>query len=339
MALENGFFIIDGFVSQTQMQIDGYKVVNLPIQTDQINGRDWIRPGNEADVVKPASLVDSISGRRFPYGGNVFTWPMVNLSPKMTLFLHETIFDLNWYSDVTVQTFNRATGNWEAYHATARWPDYVNEAELAGGGFNNFKLSFVNAIAAPVGPNLVTAGSASGNFVTGGTGSYFVDISNIGDDVTFSAVQIDAEIVSEIDFVSQNSPGWTAFWSLNNTTFTDFDVQTPIDLSAVRYLRWTRSDVLSSNAAFDTITLNLNFPSEGSFNTVFTITSTSDSDNTDNSITFSVDISNSPFDAGFDAGFGASESGFSTAFDTGFGITSENGFDSGFSNGFGAVPA
>lgn len=340
MALEDGFFIASGHVSRSQMQVNGYEIKGLPIQTDQIGGRQWIRPGNTADVVKPATLVDSISGKRFSYGGQVFKWPMVNLSPKMVYFLHDTFFSLNWHAELTVQTFNRATGEYEAYQVDAKWPDYATEAEPSAGGYNNFVLTFINGVIAPEGPEVSLTGSADGNFVAGSYGTYSVTVANTGDDDTFSNIQVDTELSSSFIFTNEVSLGWTFFWSQNGSDYYSYLSNPPGSLLQVRYGRWITSNTVNANSTSLPIDLTFNLTLSGTFSQTFTVTMDGDVDDTNNSITFIAEIPNSPYTSGFSSGFGVSDSAFSSGFDTNaFGITTEQGFGDGFSNGFGANPS
>lgn len=323
MTLSTGFYIVKGHFSQSYTVSEGQEIKKLPTQADMINnGRQWLRPGNLADVVRPASLVDSISGRRFRYGGYIIEWPLQNLSPNMVGYLQSEFFDGRWYADVTIQTFNRANGKWEGYQATAKWPDYINEAEIMGGGFNNFKLTFVNAEIAPVGPNLVTAGDVDGNFVLNGTGTYIVTISNVGDDSTFNPITVNADIPSGVEFSSESSgANWSASYSTDGVTYTSL---LPSDPSTIIAVRWESTATIESQSSAPDIEMTVRFASPGNTTTSFTISMQGDVDETDNTITFTSDIPFFPDNTGFGSGFeyvafGRSPTGFSEGFSFGFG--------------------
>lgn len=325
-------------MSQSQMQIDGYEIKGLPIQTDQNRGRQWIRPGNESDVIKPAAIVDSISGQRYAYGGSTFVWPMVNLSPKMVNFLHEEFFNNAWAAYLTVQTFNRATGLWEAYQAVARWPDYASEAELAAGGYNNFKIAFVNCSKAPKGPDLVTGGNASGAFTLGGTGTYIVTVSNIGDSETFSSINVVSEIIDNQVFISQSGFGWSFYWSEDGLTYYLYGTNPPGDNSQIKFVKWVYNDSLDTLGSAYPLYLTVRFTSTGLFSNDFVVNNIGDVDDTNNTITFNANIQESPYTSGFDEGFGLPDHAFDYGFTpSAFGLSLQ-GFTSGFSNGFGPTP-
>lgn len=332
----DGYFLIKGFVSKAELLNNGINVKKLPVQADQKYGRLWVRPGNEADLVHPSNIVDTISGRRFAYGGAVFKWPMVGLSPKMVGYLHETYFDFNWYAELTVQTFNRANGDWEAYWVTARWPDYTSEAELSAGGYNNFQIGFVNGIIAPDGPDMRISGSSSGNFQVGSFGTFTMNVSNSGDFVNFNPIFVDYPLPIEMIYSGYTGVNWKLFWSTNGITYTDIAVTPPGSNSDVRYVRF-RYDFEIDIGGTSQISLTLRPDVPGLSINDFTVTTTGDTGTSNKVIEFQVDINGAPFRSGFNLGFGPSDSGFNNGFDSvNFGI-SRTGFNGGFTNGFGTV--
>ena len=335
-SITDGYFLIKGFVSKSELLANGTNVKNLPVQADQKYGRLWVRPGNEADLVHPSNIVDTISGRRFAYGGAVFKWPMVGLSPKMVGYLHETYFDFNWYAELTVQTFNRANGDWEAYWVTARWPDYTAEAELSAGGYNNFQIGFVNGILAPSGPNMTISGSATRNFQVGSFGTFNLTASNSGDFVNFDPVYINYPLPIEMVYSSYTGTNWNLFWSTDGITYTDISVTPPVTNSDVRYVRF-KYDFEIDIGQSSQVTLTLRPDISGLSINDFTVSTNGDSGTTGKIIEFQVDISDAPFRSGFSLGFGPSDSGFNNGFDSpNFGI-SRTAFNPGFTNGFGTV--
>lgn len=334
MALPTGYYIIKGFVSKAELLLSGVNIKSLPVQSDQSRGRLWIRPGDEADVVKPSSLVDNLSGRRFPYGGAQFKWPMMNLSPKMVRYLHETYFEFNWYAELTVQTFNRASGDWECYLVTARWPDYSAEAEMAAGGYNKFQINFVNCITAPDGPNLILDGEASGNFIIGAAGTFTMTVGNIGDADTFDTTYVNYHLPDAFVFQSYVlGTGWDLLWSSDGITYNDV-VLSPPSSTDVHYLRWVHEGVIEDGENASSFSVTLRPDEGGDISNVFIATTAGDVDEGDNEFEFLTIVQGSPFRSGFNVGFGLSERGFSTGFEhPPFGI-SRTGFSSGFSNGF-----
>ena len=333
----DGYFIIKGFLSKAELLTNGVNIKKLPTQSDQKAGRLWIRPGNEADLVHPSAIVDTISGRRFPYGGAVFKWPMMGMSPKMVNYLHETYFDFNWYAELTVQTFNRATGDWEAYWVTARWPDYTAEAELSAGGYNNFQINFVNGVIAPDGPDLTIDGEAGGNFQVGSTGTFDLTVNNVGDHVNFAPVYISYHIPVELIYESFVGADWTLDWSSDGVTYFHIATTPPGDNSDVHYVKLGYIFEIPVNGHAD-VSLHLSPDIPGSTTSDFTVTTAGDMGVDNKTIEFIVTILGAPFRSGFSDGFGPSDSGFNNGFspnDFGVGNT---GFGSGFSIGFGANP-
>lgn len=250
--MPNGYYLKKGFVSRSELLTNGVNVKDLPVQADQTGGRLWVRPGNESDLIKPAALIDSLGGRRYPYGGAVFKWPMVGLSPKMVNYLHSTYFDMNWFAELTVQTFNRANGDWETYWVTARWPDYSSEAELSAGGYNNFQLSFVNGVIATNGPDLNVDGSTGGSFSPDSYGSFTIDISNIGDDTTFSEIFVYYALPTQLLYshITSSEPYWGVYWSETGLdgSYQSIDSNPPASISQIHYLQLKYTMTLAASA-------------------------------------------------------------------------------------------
>jgi hypothetical protein len=147
--MADGFYIISGWVALATLYSDGYEIKGLPIQSDMTHGRRWLRPGNTADIVYPAAFVDTPTGQRFAYGGLVFKWPLRNMSPKMVYFIQDEFFPGGgsfmtraYSAKLTAQTFNRSTGEWEAYRTWAKFANVSQEAEPVAGGFDNLEIHF-----------------------------------------------------------------------------------------------------------------------------------------------------------------------------------------------------
>lgn len=331
---QDGYYIIKGFVSRSQLLTNGVNVKRLPTQADQSSGRLWVRPGNEADLIHPSAIVDSISGRRFPYGGAVFKWPMMGLSPNMVKYLHQNYFDFNWYADLTVQTFNRANGDWEAYWVTARWPDYTSEAELAAGGYNNFQINFVNGVIAPDGPDLTIDGDATGNFQIGSFGSFELTVGNNGDSVNFDPIYINYHLPTSLIYEGFGGDGWDLFWSTDGITYANISTTPPGSVDLVHYIRLRYIFELDTGDS-TTATITLSPDTSGTTTNTFTVSTAGDNGTDNKEIEFQVTVNASPFRSGFSNGFGPSDSGFTSGFDSiSHGIV-QVGFNSGHSNGFG----
>ena len=148
-----GYWIVRGHVSRGQLYADGLKIEDLPVQSDMTRGRSWVRPGNEADVVVPAALVTTMDKRQWADGGDEFSWPLRALSPKMTDHLFVDYWQEVYNDKFTVQTFNRATGAWEAYTCEGNFPD-LEQAELAGSGYDKATIDFYNCDVALDGPDI-----------------------------------------------------------------------------------------------------------------------------------------------------------------------------------------
>lgn len=257
MAVTAGFYIAEGWMSRSELYINGADITALPIQTDMVNGRQWIRPSDLADVVRPARLVDTPSGTRFGYGGLIWKWPMVNLSPNMVKYLQETYFspagapsnfyNRTWSNQLTVQTFNRASGDWETYHTFARFANFDGEADMSAGGYNNLQINFTAVASAPDGPDLSTGVVyAEGTTVYDTLSfSFSVTATNIGDDDTWSTNQLDYAVPTELDFVSVTSgASITTTYSVNNGV--SYSGTPPGDLTTVTNVRVVYNPVIAS---------------------------------------------------------------------------------------------
>lgn len=141
MAIQGGFWVATEWVDLATLYSTGQKVTDFPLQ-DDMAGRRWLRPGDTADVISPARFVDTPTGQRFAYGGYVFEWLFRGLSPKMVNYLFVNIFGSTYSNKVTVQTWNRSTGQWEAYQCIAKFPNVTNDTSRLAGGFDNFKVTF-----------------------------------------------------------------------------------------------------------------------------------------------------------------------------------------------------
>ena len=62
---QDGYYIIKGFVSRSQLLTNGVNVKDSQRKPIRVPVGFGLRPGNEADLIHPSAIVDSISGRRF----------------------------------------------------------------------------------------------------------------------------------------------------------------------------------------------------------------------------------------------------------------------------------
>ncbi len=122
-----------------------YAIENFPRQTDMGYDKQWMRPGNAADIVAPAAITQALDGSQDDYGGIQFTWEFDWLSPDMVSYLFTTMFSSAYNATATVRTWNRSTGLWEQYTATALWPtaEMIRDLDTIGGGFEQFPIRFI----------------------------------------------------------------------------------------------------------------------------------------------------------------------------------------------------
>lgn len=151
MAL-SGFRLAPGTLTVAQMDagVATYAIENFPRQNDQPIGLDWMRPGNDSDVLDPfAEFVDSLSAKRGGFGRVIIIWMLRALTPLMVVHLRTTFFNsTDLYGDVTARTWNRQTGAWEYYNARAVWPSVRSDATPAIGGYDPFRLEMSRGVAA-----------------------------------------------------------------------------------------------------------------------------------------------------------------------------------------------
>lgn len=241
MAVTPGFYISTDWVSKAQLYANGVELKRMAPQD-----RPWIRqPGNEGDLIEHAKVVDTPSGQRFGLGALVFSWPMQGLSPQMVAYLQTTYFNTalstnNFYqrakhNKLTVQTFNRASNVWEAYHVHARLADLKNGAELSQGGFNNLKIDFTATAIAPDGPDLSLTGAIDPAQV-GVPFEVELAITNEGDEATFNNIAIVVTIPDGTSYNDIDLPSDSYIeYSVNGGTV--YSESVPGDLTTITHIR------------------------------------------------------------------------------------------------------
>ena len=316
MTIQAGYYIVNNWVSRGTLYADGYKIQSLPAQTDMTDGRRWVRPGNDADVVRPAKLVTSPNGYRYGYGGYTFVWSMQGLSPKMVNHLFTTYFSSKYSNKLTVQTFNRATGAWECYWTIARFPDVGEEAEAALGGYNNLKLSFVTYQTAPEGPDLRLTATHSAPYVLYLPFTVTFTLTNIGDVATVEQSFVTWAVPTDMKFRSIVATGSSSVeYSTNSGA--SYSVSVPAEHENVTNIRITYSAGIAVSAS-KTISVDMYGIQNGNVSFTFISTTASDIDTSNNTYTATVSIDGRGFNQGFSSGFGKSK-GFSSGFDRGWG--------------------
>jgi len=210
----DGFFMMKGWVSRSELYLNGHNMASLPLQSDMRNGRVWIRPGNEADVIYHARYVDTPTQQRWAYGGVTFKWPLVNLSPLMVKYIRDEFFSSSvatpFYQQsmsnkITVQTFNRASGQWEVYHTWAKFADVSSEATPQAGGYSDLMVTFTAVKPAPEGPNLTILVQYQDEYFQSASGTITANLRNSGDDYTLSTSTLIWDIPANVALNSINT--------------------------------------------------------------------------------------------------------------------------------------
>ena len=126
---------------------ESYAVENFPSQADMKGNVRWVRPQSHADILTPADVQQALDGSQQAYGLTEFEWQFPFLTPMMRDYLWTTKMSSGYSSAATVRLWNRATGAFEFYTATALWPlpDVVRGLDTAGGGWVNFPIRFILA--------------------------------------------------------------------------------------------------------------------------------------------------------------------------------------------------
>lgn len=298
----NGFYIIEGWVSLSELLLSGEDITAMPTQADQIKGRRWIRPADLADVVRPARFVDTPSGTRFAYGGLIFTWPMVNLSPMMVKYLQTTYFspsgtpsnfyNRTWSNKLTVQTFNRASGVYEAYHVFGRFANFEGEAETALGGYNNLQIRYTAVAEAPEGPNLdpdISISVGASNLYVGVNFTFVLDSQNIGDADTWGTNQIDYTVPPEFDFVQVTSAAsLTITYSVNSGV--SYSGTAPGDLTTITNVRCIYNATIQQNLSSLDVNFEVTPNTAGAVTNIISFTTEGDTDDTNNAVTSNLTV-------------------------------------------------
>jgi len=127
---------------------------NYTRQSDMSVGRDWLRPGNAADLIDDdGEVVDGTNGYRFGYGGAAIKWSLHLLTPKMVAYVLSTNFPGGvWSHPATIAVpFSRSIGASAKYYQCIATRTKFSEAELVAGGLDAWVIEFsdVGEIAAP----------------------------------------------------------------------------------------------------------------------------------------------------------------------------------------------
>lgn len=288
MPVTPGYYIVSGWVSRAELYLNGLEISAFPTQTDMTFGRQWIRPGNAADILKPARLIDTPMGSRFAYGGIVWQWPMVNLSPKMVSYIQTTYFQPNgpptnffmreWSNKLTVQTFNRASGEWETYQAWGRFADFTNEATPVAGGYTDLAINFTAFRVAPDGPDLTPSVSIQEPTYENVEFTTTFSLSNVGDETTISNSQWDIVIPTGTE-LSGIITVYPTLVEYSTDSGSNYSATPPTPLSSTTNLRGTLSTELPGGDATDDYSLLLIPTSTGNIDV--TVTSSTDGDQND----------------------------------------------------------
>ena len=298
-----GFWIIEGWVSRAEMYVSGLQVTGFPVQTDQNNGRVWVRPGNTADVLAPARLVDTPLGTRKAYGGLIFGWPMVNMSPQMVKYLHETYFSPNgapssfftreYSNKLTIQTFNRGSGNsegnYETYHVYGRFANYNGEAVTLAGGYSDLLINYTAFAVAPLGPDVfpsVTPDVSATEFIDF---DYVVTLTNQGDEATFGNTTLTFTVPSIADFVSI-STGVSSTIEYSEDGGDTYSGTAPVPISNTTHVRATISDEIDISEVTGSFTFTVNPNTTGDMEATFVGTTQGDQETTNDTVVSNVTV-------------------------------------------------
>lgn len=255
-----------------------------------VNGRVWIRPGNTADVLVPARLIDSPTGQRFAYGGMVFQWPMRGLTPNMVKHIQDTYFNFSgsptnffhkhWSNKLTVQTFNRATGDWEAYNVWARFTNFAGEATPALGGYDEMLISFTAFAVAPEGPDVEASSSYSAaEYFVGVEFDFSMIATNIGDNDTIGNTTYNYSFPTELDMIAIDIGGATVTVEYSTNNGSSYSPTPPGDLTTVTDLRLTYQDTIAESAAATHQIVTIKPNATNTVANAFTVTTVGDTDN------------------------------------------------------------
>lgn len=146
MAAVTGYRWSDGTLGAGVVLAPQYAIENFAVQVDMAGSSiEWRQP-SFVSVHEATQVLVSLDGTRDGYGGAVIRWEFGFLTPLMMKYLRDTFFNTNLFSRAnTIRTWNRMTGLWEEYTATAHWPTFedINSLERRGGGLLNFPLVFI----------------------------------------------------------------------------------------------------------------------------------------------------------------------------------------------------
>ncbi len=295
MTVIPGYYIVEGWMSRAQMYAIGAKVKSLPFVD-----RAWHRPGNEADVVTSVKTVDTPSGGRYAMGALTFMWPMQGLSPRMAAYIQTTYFNSGLGTDtffkraqwnnLTVQTYNRYSGEWETYQVRARIADAKTDVELSQGGFNNFKIFFTAHKAAPSGPDIELETNISGTRVAGLPFTVNPVLTNIGDESTFNDIIVTMAIPTHCSFDSVFLSSYTSIQYSTDSGLT-YSSSAPGDLTTITHVKTTTTAAIGKDDVVSDLSFTLNANTVGSTSVTVTCTTGGDTDTSNNQTITALTIS------------------------------------------------
>ncbi|RMG84826.1 MAG: hypothetical protein D6712_10580 [Chloroflexi bacterium] len=297
--VKTGYRIVSGWVSRAELYANGYNLKDLPMQPDMVRGRRWVQPSNIASIVRPAKLVDTPLGTRFAHGGLTFTWPLQGLSPNMVKYIQTAFFDffntsptkfinMQYSNKITVQTFNRATGDWETYHTYARLGDFSSEAQPVAGGYNEWNVFFTVVSEAPLGADLTPAISVSGNVYENVEFDVDITINNAGDAATFAGNELTFPIPTNTELVSVSAPSGTIEYSADGGA--TYSSTPPSPLSLTTDVRISGFSNIAASGSLSTFTFTLQPTATGSVVVSATATTSEDVDTTNDTQSININV-------------------------------------------------
>lgn len=170
----DSFWRIYGFtpLSMAEIMADGYRPTSmntsnlegeqfmtldglyLGSRDSRTIGQSWSRPTVDSEIAFEPKFVDSMSGKRYAYGGKKVLMKFQNHSPYQAQFVWQYVMFSGYSRTGSMVIYNRLSNAIEAYAGVLRFPD-PSTMSMGNGGFSEYTIELANGVELDTGPMMV----------------------------------------------------------------------------------------------------------------------------------------------------------------------------------------